>query len=184
MDAERVEPVESVEPVGTAAQRRSWQLRVAGPEDLDAIMAIEESTFTTDAWSPQAMLSDLERKHCHYLVASRLGTPGLVEGYAGLLAPRGSGDGDIQTIAVAKSARREGLGRMLMQALIAEAAARQATQLFLEVRADNPNAQALYEATGFVPIGIRRGYYQPDDVDGITMKLDLPETTTILAEEP
>ena len=45
------------------------------------------------------------------------------------------------------------------------------------MRADNPIAQALYDSLGFVQIGVRRGYYQPDDVDAITMRLAVPAVT-------
>ncbi len=45
--------------------------------------------------------------------------------------------------------------------------------VFLEVRADNPVAQALYESEGFIEIARRPRYYQPDDIDAIVMKLDL-----------
>ncbi|MEA9984521.1 ribosomal protein S18-alanine N-acetyltransferase [Subtercola sp. RTI3] len=149
------------------------QLRVAGPADLDAIMALETSTFGTDAWSVGMMRQDLELSHCHYLVAEPP-DGGPLLGYAGLLSPRGAADADIQTIAVAPDARRNGLGRTLMTTLIAEATLRGAKRLFLEVRADNPGAQHLYETLDFLPIGVRRGYYQPDNVDAIVMRLDLP----------
>jgi ribosomal-protein-alanine N-acetyltransferase len=153
----------------------AWQLRVAGADDLAAIMAIESSTFGSDAWSEAAMLTDLINRHTYYLVAFHPETPGLVEGYGGLLAPVGSGESDIQTIAVAESARRQGLGRILMQALIAEARARRATSLFLEVRADNPAAQQLYLSLGFDEIAVRPQYYQPDGVDAKIMRLTIAE---------
>ena len=51
-------------------------------------------------------------------------------------------------------------------------------QVFLEVRADNGGAQHLYEALGFVAIAERIGYYQPDNVDAIVMKYDIPEPVT------
>ncbi|WP_213815916.1 ribosomal protein S18-alanine N-acetyltransferase [Glaciihabitans sp. dw_435] len=149
----------------------AWQLRVAGVADLDDIMAIETPTFGTDAWSASAMASDLQSAHTYYLVAFHPETPTLVEGYAGLLAPRRSADADIQTIAVAASARRQGLGRVLMQALIAEARDRGARSVFLEVRADNPGAQKLYDELGFEQIAVRPQYYQPDGVDAHIMKL-------------
>lgn len=153
----------------------AWQLRVAGPDDLDAIMAIESTTFGTDAWSSAAMASDLGSAHTYYLVGFHPETPDLVEGYAGLLAPAGSGDGDIQTIAVATSARRMGLGRILMLALIEQARSRRATQIFLEVRADNPGAQQLYLSLGFTEIAVRPHYYQPDGVDAVIMRLAVAE---------
>ena len=157
----------------------TWKLRRATEADLDPIMQLETSTFTTDAWTPTAMLSDLRSRHCYYLVAERLdapdaiGGPASLEGYAGLFAPEGAQEGDIQTIAVAPSARRSGLGRTLMQALITEAAKRGARELFLEVRADNPHAQHLYETLGFDQIAVRVGYYQPDGVDANVMRLEI-----------
>jgi ribosomal-protein-alanine N-acetyltransferase len=151
------------------------ELRVATPDDIGGIMAIETPTFGTDAWSAEMMSSELGSEHTHYLVAVEAGddeTP-LTIGYGGVLAPRGSGDGDIQTIAVAPSARRRGLGRELMRALISAAAERGANRVFLEVRADNPNAQALYLSLGFEQIAVRPKYYQPDGVDALIMRLAL-----------
>jgi ribosomal-protein-alanine N-acetyltransferase len=46
-------------------------------------------------------------------------------------------------------------------------------EVFLEVRADNPVAQALYASEGFLEIGRKARYYQPDDVDAVVMKLDI-----------
>ena len=43
-------------------------------------------------------------------------------------------------------------------------------ELFLEVRADNPGAEALYVSRGFERIAIRAAYYQPDGVDAVVMK--------------
>lgn len=152
----------------------SLMLRRARPADLDAIMAIERATFTTDAWPEHAMRAELEGAHTYYLVVVDDARPDVAVAYAGLLAPSGSGQGDIQTIAVDAAARGRGLGRALMHALIDEARRRGATELFLEVRADNPVARTLYESLGFTEIGVRRGYYQPDGVDAIAMRLDVP----------
>jgi ribosomal-protein-alanine acetyltransferase len=150
-----------------------FELRRATPADLDAIMELETSTFGNDAWSVESMSSELESEHTHYLAAFDPTRPEALAGYAGLLAPRGSHDAEIQTIAVAPSARRHGLGRTLMVSLIAEAATRRARQVFLEVRADNPNARALYDSLGFEQIAVRKNYYQPDNVDAQVMRLPL-----------
>jgi len=149
-------------------------LRRAAPADLDAIMDLETSTFGSEAWSRASMRAELASRHGYYLVAEQHADFPLV-GYAGLLAPAGSGQADIQTIAVAPEARGHGLGRSLMVALLAEASARAATEVFLEVRADNPNAQALYSSLGFEQIAVRPQYYQPDGVDAHIMRLDLGE---------
>jgi ribosomal-protein-alanine acetyltransferase len=148
-----------------------WAIREAGVPDLEPIMAIESVVFANDAWTPEAMRSELGSNHTYYIVVEAAGE---IVAYSGLLAPQRSTQADIQTIAVAAVARRNGLGRALMSAMIAEAAKRGARELFLEVRADNPNAQALYEQLGFEQIAVRVGYYQPDDVDANVMKLVLP----------
>jgi N6-L-threonylcarbamoyladenine synthase/ribosomal-protein-alanine N-acetyltransferase len=158
----------------------TWQLRRAHEADLAAIMHLETSIFENDAWSPPMMARDLGDPACYYLVAFPPDDPDSIEAYAGLLAPQGATEGDIQTIAVADSARGHGLGRTLMQALIAEARKRGARLVFLEVRADNPGAQRLYDRLGFVEVGVRRGYYQPDNVDAIVMRLNIPELESML----
>ena len=150
-----------------------FELRVATPDDIDAIMALETSTFELDAWSPESMSSELASPHTYYLFAFDPAIPDALAGYGGLLAPRGSGEADIQTLAVVPGARRHGLGRNLVTALLAEAAARDAAEVFLEVRADNPNARALYDSLGFEQIAVRAKYYQPDGVDAQVMRVTL-----------
>ena len=109
------------------------------------------------------MAAELAHRHGYYLVAFPPADPERIEGYAGLRAPRGAQQADIQTIAVVPGARRGGLGRALMGALIAEARDRGVREIFLEVRADNQGARALYESLGFEPIAVRPGYYHRRD---------------------
>ena len=151
-----------------------WQLRRATVDDLDAIMAIEHAVFPTDAWSAESMGSELASVHGVYLVAFEHATPHEIVAYAGLLAPRGASQADIQSVAVVESARRQGLARTLVLSLIDEARDRGAREIFLEVRVDNPGAQALYDSLGFEGIAVRKGYYQPDNVDGLVMRLEVP----------
>jgi [ribosomal protein S18]-alanine N-acetyltransferase len=149
------------------------ELRVATPDDIDAIMALEISTFDSDAWSAESMSSELASEHTYYLVAFDPAAPDLLRGYGGLLAPVNSGAGDIQTLAVAPDARRHGLGRTLVLALLAQAKTHGAREVLLEVRADNPNARALYDSLGFEQIAVRAKYYQPDGVDAQIMRVKL-----------
>lgn len=151
----------------------SAELRTATIEDLDAIMRLEDAVFPPDAWSRESMAGELSSPHTHYLVAVDPASPEELLGYAGLAAPIGGPQGDIQTIAVAEGARRQGLGRRIMHALIAEATRRGVTELFLEVRADNPSAQALYEQLGFERIAVRPRYYR-GGIDAVIMRLGLP----------
>lgn len=59
--------------------------------------------------------------------------------------------------------RRRGLGRALLQTLIAAAVPRGCTRATLEVASGNGAALALYAATGFRTAGCRRGYYTNGD---------------------
>lgn len=144
--------------------------RVATAADLDAIMALEHASFPTDAWSPAMMREELASPHGWYVVVEEAGR---LAGYAGLRAVRGSRDADVQTITISQDARGRGRGRALLNTLLDEASRRGVHDVFLEVRADNPVAQNLYLSEGFVEVGRRPRYYQPDDVDAIVMQLDL-----------
>lgn len=145
-------------------------LRAATTDDLDAIMALERSSFPTDAWSEAMMREEILSRHGRYLVLEEAGR---LIGYGGVRAVQGGTDADIQTIALAESARGRGRGRGLLRSLLAAAGERGAGEVFLEVRADNPVAQALYLSEGFAEIARRPHYYQPDGVDAIVMRLDL-----------
>ena len=148
----------------------SAPIRAATLDDLDAVMRIERSSFPTDAWSESAMRSTLEDADAFVAEDAR----GVV-GYAAVLAPEGSGDADVLTIAVGEAERGEGTGAALLDTLLGIAAERRARRVFLEVRADNPVAQRLYVSRDFRPVGRRRHYYQPDGVDAVVMRLDLGE---------
>lgn len=145
-------------------------LRRATPDDLGSIMALERASFPTDAWSDAMMREELSSPHGWYVVDDEAGR---VVGYAGLRAVRGGRDADVQTIAIAEASRGRGRGRTLLRALLGEAAERGVHDVFLEVRADNPVAQALYASEGFLEAGRRARYYQPDDVDAVVMRLDV-----------
>ena len=74
-----------------------------------------------------------------------------------------AGEAEILTLAVAPWARRQGVGLLLVEAVVAEAARRGAAARFLEVAADNPAALGLYDRAGFVRAGLRRAYYARPD---------------------
>jgi ribosomal-protein-alanine N-acetyltransferase len=141
-------------------------------DDVPAVMALERELFPEDAWSPDMFTSDLAepgiRRSC-YLVAENAEN---IIGYAGMLFP-GGGDSEVLTIAVAPAHWGQGTGTALLEALFSEAASRDCSRVFLEVRADNPRAQGLYRRHGFTEVGVRRGYYQPSGTDAIVMRKDL-----------
>jgi len=155
----------------------SFAIRKAVPADLVAIMAIEHECFPTDAWSADSMKDELAAPHTAYFIAESAdgsSSGSVVAGYAGFSKHRMSVQGDVQTIAVAPRFRGAGLGRLLMEQLLATAKIQNAESVFLEVRADNPVAQTLYQSLGFKEIDRRARYYQPDNVDALVMMLELP----------
>ena len=91
--------------------------------------------------------------------------------YGGIsqLGPRHDPEFEIHTIGVDPEHRRKGLGRLLMQQLMALADNLDG-EVFLEVRTDNEAAIAMYEAFDFHRIGERKNYYQPSGADAYTMK--------------
>jgi ribosomal-protein-alanine N-acetyltransferase len=148
----------------------SHQIRTATEADLEQIMLIEKACFGNDAWSKSNMKSELLAPHTTYVVAEENNS---LVGYAGLSQLASSTSSDIQTIAVSESHRGLGIGRLLMESLLATARKQNASEVFLEVREDKPTPQELYKSLGFVAIDRRENYYQPDGVAAIVMRLEL-----------
>jgi [ribosomal protein S18]-alanine N-acetyltransferase len=129
-----------------------------------AVMPIEEDLFGSERWSAGMFWNELAQRH-FYLAALQ---DEQVVGYAGLAVP----DRDeswVQNIAVRRDAQKQGIGRLLLEALLAEAARRKVPKTLLEVAVDNAPAQHLYATYDFEPVGIRRGYYQPSNTDALVM---------------
>jgi len=78
----------------------------------------------------------------------------------------------IATLATHPDFRRQGIGEQLMIAALLSARAEGAARAFLEVRAGNASAMALYEKYGFVVAGVRSGYYKDNNEDAVLMNLE------------
>ncbi|MBT1001024.1 ribosomal protein S18-alanine N-acetyltransferase [Paenarthrobacter sp. DKR-5] len=136
--------------------------------DVPEVHRLEESLFPVDAWPLHMFLEELAQADTrYYLVAEDAGR---IVGYAGLMYVEPIAD--VQTIAVVPEREGQGIGTQLLTALITEARSRRAGDVMLEVRADNPRAQALYRRFGFEQIHIRPRYYR-DGADALIMNLDL-----------
>jgi ribosomal-protein-alanine N-acetyltransferase len=148
----------------------SRTLRTMTPADLDAVLVLERSLFGEEAWSRQMLEGELaeQPRSRYYLVAD---DDGVITGYAGLIVA--ASQADVVTLAVAADRWGQGAGSSLLEALLAEAARRGCTEIFLEVRMDNARAQRLYRRYGFSQIGIRKGYYQPSGADALVMRRDV-----------
>ena len=91
-------------------------------------------------------------------------------GFAGLWLM--AGEAHITNIAVRESYRRQGMGELLLIALIDLAVELGANLMTLEVRASNTTAQSLYAKYGFIEVGLRRGYYTDNREDGVLMTIE------------
>lgn len=149
-----------------AAARSAATVRPMRWWDIGVVLPLERELFPVDPWSAAGFWSELAGvpDTRTYLVVE---LDGDVVGYAGLFVT--GPDADVQTIAVRADLQGRGLGRLLLDELVAEARRRGATRLMLEVRAENDRALRLYEAYGFERLGLRPAYYGPGR-DGVVMR--------------
>ena len=156
----------------------------AEEKHLASIMELETACFGNDAWAEETMAFELLAEHTRYFVVL---DGEKIRGFAGLSKLAGNHQADVQTVCVDPALRGQGYGRKLMERLITAAKSQAATELFLEVRADNTVAQNLYATLGFTHIDTRKRYYQPDNVDAWIMvaRIDsqLPHEPIVLGIE-
>jgi [ribosomal protein S18]-alanine N-acetyltransferase len=91
----------------------------------------------------------------------------------------GSGAGHVQAMAVRQACQHQGVGKALLDDLVAEALARGCDAVNLHVRADNPVARRLYRRAGFTDLETCRGFYQPSGTDAVVMRLQTGVAATI-----
>lgn len=89
------------------------------------------------------------------------------------LAWRAADERHLLDLAVDPKWRRRGLGRLLLDAVIAEARANDGRLVLLEARASNDAALALYRSAGFFVTDVRRAYYSDNGEDAVVMRLEL-----------
>ena len=134
---------------------------------LPMVAALEKVCFPADPWSERLFRDALECPGTALLVAEK--DDGEVLGYAVLSAVLD--EGNLDNIAAAPHCRRQGVADALLSALTGIGRDRLSV-LFLEVRASNLPAIALYEKHGFVPVGRRKNYYGSPVEDALLMTLD------------
>ena len=132
-------------------------------DDVLAIHAIEEVSFS-QPWRPIDFSYFLCRPESILLMAEE---DEALLGYVGMQMVLD--EGHIQTIATSPEARRRGVATALLDALLAYGKEHALAVYYLEVRASNLAAQALYEKFGFVAVGRRKDYYKLPTEDAILM---------------
>lgn len=136
----------------------------ATPAAAPALAALHEAAFpTAERWDAAA-------------IGALLAMPGAfglhLPGAGFVLARLAADEAEILTLAVAPGARRRGRGGALLAGAMAQAAARGAAVMILEVSEANAAARALYAGFGFAMAGRRRRYYA-DGTDALILKATL-----------
>jgi len=140
---------------------------------LDQVMEIEKHSFVSP-WSRNLLLQELRSDIAAPFVAlMQQRDEELVVGY--VCAWIIQDEINILKIACHPHYRRRGIGRQLLEHCLRNAAARDVHSAVLEVRPSNNPALLFYQACGFMPAGVRRGYYQETGEDAIVMLLYLRE---------
>lgn len=142
------------------------QLIPATEEHLPQLTALEQICFPADPWSESLYRAALDNPAVAILLAQ--GEDGALLGYAVLSTVLD--EGNLDNIAVAPEARRQGIADVLLSALTAFGR-EHLSRLMLEVRSSNAPAIALYEKHGFIAVGRRKNYSDAPREDAILMTL-------------
>ncbi len=121
--------------------------------EVDAVMAVEVRAYAFP-WSRGNFIDSLA---AGYLAEVRLDERARVAGY--FVAMPGVGEMHLLNITVAPEWQGRGLAAEMLDTLEAHCRAHAFETLWLEVRASNERAMALYRRRGFAAVGTRRGYY-------------------------
>ena len=150
------------------------RLRVAELADVQAMHRMETALFPADAWHIDMFLEELiHPTRTYYMLELPVENPEGDEGswrtigYCGTMVVADTAD--VQTIGVLPEYEGNGFGRAMLEQMHERAREQGAERILLEVRADNPRAQRLYERNGYRAIHVRRGYYD-DGTDAIIME--------------
>lgn len=142
-------------------------LRRATVDDAPILAEMEKECFT-DPWECEYFRGLLANPAVYFIIAEDRGTPVAFGGMTVVID-----ECDIINVAVAKDMRRQGIGRFMVEQMLDICRNCGVTSVFLEHRASNTAAAALYESFGFQKYDIRRRYYSSPVEDAILRKLTL-----------
>jgi ribosomal-protein-alanine N-acetyltransferase len=131
---------------------------------LRGVLRIEQQVYPRP-WTFGLFLGEISQRASRLYLVARVESE--VVGYSGMF--RAVDDGHITTIAVDPVWQRRGIATRMLLALARAAVDRGCRNLTLEVRMSNSGAQALYQRFGFVPAGVRKGYYPETGEDALVM---------------
>jgi [ribosomal protein S18]-alanine N-acetyltransferase len=142
-------------------------IQTATPQHLPDILWLERQSPTAGHWSAAqygCLFQAEEGPHSRLVLVAGSHVPQEPHDrkitIVGFLIARDLGpEWELENIVVAEEVRGEGVGRRLMQELLARAQQRNSHTIFLEVRESNASAISLYEKLGFQQTGRRKSYY-------------------------
>ena len=143
-------------------------VRRGTPDDAAALAALEARIFAYDRISKRSFRRFAQGGNVLLVAEDDARRPAA---YALLLLRRNSRRGRLYALARDHDAP-PGTGRLLLEAVLAEARRRGLRGVGLEVKPDNAPALRLYARAGFVPLGLVRGYYD-DGSAALRMRLTL-----------
>jgi len=153
--------------------------RKATPDDIEALLRIEERCFDADRISRRSFRALIARPTAETIIAEEGGT---IVGYAMILFRKGTALARLYSIAVDPDAKSRGIGSLLLDAAEQAAFDHDRLLLRLEVREDNQRAIALYKRHGYRPIGRCLDYYA-DHSDALrfekTLRGGVPLSTSV-----
>lgn len=141
--------------------------------DVGAVAAIDAASFPQTRPAEEHVREELSRPWTRAWVA-RVAPEDAVVGY--LISWHVADELHILQVAAAVTERRKGIGRGLVDEVLAYAARERLRLVLLEVRRSNAAAIALYRRVGFIASNVRRGYYT-DGEDAVEMVLELDPAT-------
>lgn len=135
------------------------------PDQIDAVLAIEESAFT-NPWTREMYLAELDNRGVSFcfLATTDAGQPA---GFCSFW--KVVDELHINNLAVLPAFRRLGVATALLTSVFAEGARLGAKRATLEVRRSNQAARQLYERFGFTVAGVRHGYYTKPVEDALVL---------------
>lgn len=149
------------------------RIRAMNVADVDRVMEIAVSLKDAPHWPVSAYLDALKVESLPRRISLVAENPenGAVLGFAMALVL--DGQAELETIAVALEAQRQGTARQLFGVLLSELSQVIVTEVMLEVRASNRPALGLYQSFGFEISGCRPRYYADPVEDAVLMNLRL-----------
>lgn len=130
----------------------------ATDKDVTGVHAIENACIACP-WTKEQIADEMANGATDFFVARNESEE--VVGYVNATAV--IDEAEVGNIAVVESMRRRGVGKALMEKLLATLTARGVKRVFLCVDKKNISAIALYEKFGFAPMRERKRYYGDSD---------------------